>query len=183
MGKYRINRESAAAMVVDFQEKLMPAIAENSETEQTAAKLIQGLRALEIPMLVSQQYTKGLGGTVAGIAEALGDFEPVDKNTFSVLDSAEIKEKLEKTGAEDIILFGVETHICIEQSALDMLSAGFNVFLIADCCSSRQTRNSEIALERMRQAGVVVTTYEAILYEMMGSSKAEAFKAVSAIVK
>jgi len=178
-----IVRENAAYVAIDFQEKLMPVMSGTQKLEEKTIKLIKGLEALGIPGIVTQQYTKGIGETVPAIAEALGDFEHVEKNTFSCMATEEFVSRLEALGKKDIIVLGIEAHICVQQTVLQLLEAGYNVYLAADCVSSRSEDDKLWAITRMGEAGAAITTYEAILYEILRGSKAEGFKAVSAIVK
>jgi nicotinamidase-related amidase len=183
----RLKKDDAILVVIDFQEKLMPAMAGREEVEDKAARLIRGCRELGVPVVVTQQYTRGLGQTVPAVAEALGEFEPIEKVTFSCCSASEFNDALEELGGEQgrnsIIIIGCETHICVEQTALDLMGIGYNVFLVADGVQSRSCEHKEISLRRMEAAGAVVTNYESVLYEMLMSAKAPQFKAISAIVK
>lgn len=179
----RIKREDTILTAIDFQEKLLPAMFKADETEAAAARLAEGLNVMDIPRLVTTQYAKGLGKTVDSVAEALGDFEAIDKNTFSAWSNEEYRKALEGSGRKTVILMGIETHICVEQTALDLMEEGYTVFVPADCVQSRNPVNREISLRRMEEAGAVITCSESILYELMGSSKAAEFKAISAIIK
>lgn len=182
----RLKREEAFAIFVDFQERLMAVMEGREALEQSAVKLAKGLKILNIPILVTQQYTKGLGPTTEAVAAALGDFEPIEKKSFSVLGAPEAKQAiagLKKDGRKSVVLSGIETHICVEQTALDLAERGFQVFVAADAIRSRSSENREIALRRLEQAGVVVTSVESILYEMLGGAEGEGFKEISALVK
>lgn len=179
----RIKKENTILTSIDFQEKLLPAMFEADKVEAAAVKLAAGLDVLGVPKLVTTQYAKGLGATVAPVAEALGDFEPIDKSSFSAWKNEEYKSALEESGRRTVILVGIETHICVEQTALDLLENGYTVFVPADCVQSRNPINKELSLRRMEAAGVVITCWESILYELLGSSRAAEFKAISAIVK
>ena len=179
----RIKREDTILTAIDFQEKLLPAMFKADETEAAAARLAEGLNVMDIPRLVTTQYAKGLGKTVDSVAEALGDFEPIDKNTFSAWKNEEYRKALEASERKTVILMGIEAHICVEQTVLDLMENGYTVFVPADCVQSRNPANREISLRRMEAAGAVITCSESILYELMGSSKAAEFKAISAIIK
>ena len=182
----RPRKEEAVLVVVDLQEKLQPAMYDRDYVEDRASRVIRGCRELGVPIIVTQQYTRGLGETVPVIAEALGEFTPIDKVTFSCCGCEEFMTVLEGYKAEgrtSIMLAGCETQICVEQTALDLMELGYDVFLIADAIQSRTRENREISLERMRFAGANVTCGETVLYEMLGSAKAPEFKAISAIVK
>ena len=145
----RIKRDDAILVAVDFQEKLLPAMFEAEKTETAACTLAEGLRVLGIPKIVTQQYTKGLGNTVEPVAKALGEFEPIDKVTFSAWNNSGFKEALEKSGRKTVIIMGVEAHICVEQTALDLMEKGFTVFVASDCVQSRNPANREASLRRM----------------------------------
>ena len=173
-----IVRENAAYVAIDFQEKLMPVMSSTEKLEEKTVKLIKGLEALGIPGIVTQQYTKGIGETIPTIAEALGEFEYVEKNSFSCMANEEFISRLESLGKKDIIVFGIEAHICVQ-----LLEAGYNVYLAVDCISSRSEEDKLWGITRMGEAGAAITSYEAILYEILRDSKADGFKAVSAIVK
>lgn len=183
MGSLQIKKEDAVLVLIDFQERLMPAIKGVAELEATVIKLVKGAKVLGLPILVTQQYTRGLGPTVTPIAEAIGSFFPIEKLTFSAMRTQEFKEALEQTGKKTVIICGIESHICVQQTTLDLLEAGYEVFLIHDCVASRNNNDKKYAQRRMSEAGAIGTTYESALYEMLVSSKAEGFKEISAIVK
>ena len=126
-----IVRENAAYVAIDFQEKLMPVMSGTEKLEEKTIKLVKGLNALGIPGIVTQQYTKGIGETIPSIAEALGEFEHVEKNSFSCMANEEFVSRLEALGKKDIIVFGIEAHICVQQTVLQLLDAGYNVYLAA----------------------------------------------------
>lgn len=179
----RIRREDAVLVAIDFQQKLMPAMYDPQGLEDKTVRLLTGLKALQVPAVVTQQYTKGLGPTVEAVAAALGDFEPIEKSEFSACGCAEFISALEKSGKRTVILIGIEAHICVEQTALDLLEKGYQVVLVADCVQSRERSNTEISLQRLSNSGAVVTSYESVLYELLKTSKAPEFKAISAAVK
>ena len=179
----RIKKEGAILTAIDFQEKLLPAMFEAEKVEAAAIKLAAGLNVMGVPKIVTTQYAKGLGPTVPAVEEALGQFEPIDKSSFSAWNNEEYKAALQKSGRKTVILMGIETHICVEQTALDLLENGYTVFVPADCVQSRNPVNKELSLRRMEAAGVVITCAESVLYELLGSSRAVEFKAISAIVK
>ncbi len=179
----KIERDDAIFVAIDFQEKLMPAMAEREELETKVVKLVSGMKALGIPTIVTQQYTKGLGATVPAVAEALGEFTPIDKTTFSCMGNEEFIASLEALDRGTVILAGIEAHICVEQTALALLAEGYEVALVTDCIQSRDPKNKEIAIKRMTQAGVIPTSFESVLYELLGGAKAPEFKAISALVK
>lgn len=178
-----IDRNDAVLAAIDFQTKLMPAMADREKLEEAAVKLIKGLGVLKVPAIVTQQYTKGLGPTVSPIAEALGDYEPIEKTTFSAMEEPDFVKALEQSGKKTVILIGIEAHICVQQTALQLMDRGYSVYVIQDCIASRKESDNLCSQQRMAAAGAVITTYESILYELLKGAKAEGFKAISAIVK
>jgi len=183
VNSYRLNREDAVLVVIDFQERLLPAMKDHEELEESVCRLINGIRTLDVPVLVTQQYTKGLGQTVPDIAEALGDFSPIEKINFSATGELSFLEALNKTGKSSIILCGIEAHVCVAQTALILLELGYDVFLVEDAVSSRSKTDKKTAINRMVQAGARPVTVEAVLFELLGSAKAAEFKEISRIVK
>ena len=179
----RLNREDVILVAIDFQEKLLPAMAEKEKVEKNIIKLATGLNVFEIPKLVTTQYAKGLGVTTDAVGEALGEFTEIDKTTFSAYKNEEFKNALWESGRKTVILTGIETHICVEQTALDLIEAGYDVVLAADCVRSRDMENHNIAVAKIQAAGATVTCTESVLYELLGGAKAPEFKAISAIVK
>ena len=178
-----INREDTIAVFIDFQEKLMPAMSNKEILDHKTMRLAAGLQVLGVPRIVTQQYTKGLGETVPQIAEAIGDFEPIEKTTFSCMNHVDFVNQLELAERSNIILCGIEAHICVQQTVLQLLDEGYNVYVPVDCTSSRSQTDYLWATERMEKAGAVMTTYESLLYELLRDSKAEGFRDISKIVK
>lgn len=178
-----LTRDNTAFVAIDFQEKLMPAMSGAELLEEVTVRLMKGMKVLGIPTVVTQQYTKGLGATIPSMAEALGDFEHVEKNTFSCMANDEFVSRLKELGRKNIVVCGIEAHICVQQTVLQLLEAGYNVYLVVDCISSRSEEDKLWSITRMGEAGAVVTTYESVLYEILRDSKAEGFKEISAIVK
>lgn len=178
-----IQRQDAVLVAIDFQTKLMPAMADAVKLEETAEKLIKGLKTLGVPAIVTQQYTRGLGPTVEPVAQALGQYEPVEKTTFSAAEEPVFMKALEQTGKKSVIIAGIEAHICVQQTALQLLDMGYSVYVIQDCIASRKESDNLCSQQRMAAAGAVITTYEAILYELLKGAKEDGFKAISAIVK
>lgn len=178
-----IRREDTVFVAVDFQERLMPVMSERERLEDKVCRLAAGMKALGIPHIVTQQYTRGIGETIPSVAEAIGEFTYVEKTSFSCMQNQEFARILQETGRKTAVVCGIEAHICVMQTVLEMLEQGYQVYVPVDCFSSRSAVDYMWAAERMERAGAVVTTYEAILYELLGDSKAPEFKAISAIVK
>ena len=193
MSTLTIKKEDAVLIAIDFQEKLMQGMQGKDQLEEFMARLVKGCRVLGVPILVTQQYTKGLGPTTEKITEALtceisetlpaADFTPIEKTTFSAMKESDFVKALSETGRKTVIITGMETHICVQQTALDLISAGYDVFGALDCMSSRTTENKEFGQIRMTQSGVIVTGYESVLFEMLSDAKDASFKQISSIVK
>jgi len=181
-----LTTENTLLLVIDFQERMMPVIHDSDALLERTAKFIKGCKLLEVPALVTQQYTKGLGVTVPQISEALGKFEPLEKVAFSCYMDEKIKENIDrhrKTGRNHILITGVEAHICVQQTVLQLLEADYNVYLIADCAGSRNPSDFDYARRRMAQAGAIITTLESALFELMLTAEHPGRKEISALVK
>ena len=189
----RLKKEDTILVGIDFQERLMPAMKNNEELEKTAVKLVKGCRILGIPVIMTQQYTKGLGSTVGAIAAALtesigeeiaaAEFHPVEKTSFSAMGEPAFVETLEKLGRKTVVIAGIEAHVCVQQTVIDLLDNGYTVFVANDCISSRSNTDKKYSQRRMGDAGAVGTTYESILFELCGGAKEAGFKQISALVK
>ena len=179
----RIKKEDTVAVIVDFQERLFPYIHEHEKLTKNVIRLIHGLKALEIPMIVTQQYTKGLGETNKEIANAIGNYQHIEKGSFSCCGSEEFCASLKNTGKKNIIVTGIESHVCVLQTVIDLLDMGYKPVLIEDCVSSRNPEDKRIAIERMRSEGAIISSYESILFELTVVSGTDTFKAISKIVK
>lgn len=181
MGIYdRIENKHAAVLLIDLQVKLLPAMREPEECVIACSRLIQGARVLRVPLVATEQYPAGLGRTDARISALLGGVAPVEKMQFSAW-TPEVEAALGERF--HVILAGIEAHVCVQQTALDLLKAGKRVWLCADACSSRHKDDFKLAMERMRQAGVVVTSVESVLFELLGQAGSEEFKQILKIVK
>ena len=178
-----MNREDTIAVFIDFQEKLLPAMSHKEELEDKVCRLAQGLGVLGIPHIVTQQYTKGIGETVLSVAGAIGEFDPIDKTTFSCMSHVDFVNQLEIASKPNVVVCGIEAHICVQQTVEQLLLEGYNVYVPVDCISSRSQNDFMWACERMEKAGAIMTTYESVLYELLKDSKAEGFKEISKIVK
>lgn len=178
-----LTKDNTALVVIDIQERLMPAMSDRETLEDRATRLVKGMKTFGAPIIVTQQYTKGIGATVSSIAEALGEFEHIEKSAFSAMRIPEFAEKIKELGKENIVICGVEAHICVQQTTLHLLEEGYNVYVAADCISSRSADDKMWGIARMGEAGATITSYESVLYEMLVDSKAPEFKAISAIVK
>ena len=175
----RILPEETGAVVIDMQEKLMMAMNETKACEEKAAMLLKGLQVLSIPPVLVQQYTKGLGMSVPEVWEASGETEYLDKISFSALEVAEPKIHDKKY----ILVCGMEAHCCVLQTVIDLAGAGYVPVLVTDCIGSRRESDREMAIRRAEQEGAVLTSSEAILFELLKEAGTPLSKEILKIVK
>lgn len=179
----KLKKDDTAVLVIDYQEKLMPAMHNREAFIARTRVLLQGLAALDIPVIVSEQYPKGLGTTVPEIQEVLGVAPRLPKTTFSCLDDDAIRAALDATGCQSILICGSETHICVLQTAIDLRETGKDVMIVEDCVGSRFAHDMEIGLRRAEEEGVRLSTTEAVLFELLGKASGTAFKTISKLIK
>jgi nicotinamidase-related amidase len=179
----RIRRENTIGLFIDIQEKLFPHMYEKEHLEQNLVKLSAGFISLEIPFIVTEQYTKGLGFTIAGLRTAIADSPAIEKVSFSCCDESAFADSLKSTGKKNVIICGIETHVCVMQTAIDLIQAGFQPVVIQDCVSSRKLSDKIIAIERMRQEGAIISSLESILFELTRYSGTDTFKTISKLIK
>ena len=179
----KIIPSQAMALAVDYQVRLLPSIENADLLLKRSAILLKGLRLLDIPILITQQYTRGLGMSHPAVFESAGTTEYLEKRTFSCWGSENILQAINGQGRPQIILCGIEAHICVLQTALDLLEKGFQVIFIRDCISSRHGYDREAALERMARSGAVPATAESLLFELMKTADHPRFRDISRLVK
>lgn len=175
--------ETSALLIIDIQEKILPVINNHQRVVDNTLKLIKGFKVLGLPIFYTEQYPKGLGPTVRSIKNELGDLEPFDKMSFSCSGAGDLFEELKKKKLSQIVVCGVEAHVCVQQTVLDLIENGFQVNLAADAVSSRKEIDCNTALDRMRYHGAEITTAESILFELLNVCSTPQFKEVSKIVK
>jgi hypothetical protein len=179
----RILKEDCLGLTIDIQEKLFPHIFGNESLLFHTEILIQGLTALQVPQLLTEQYPKGLGETVYGIGVLLEGSELIEKTTFSCCGASQFENYIKGSDKKYIIISGIETHVCVMQTALDLLAWGKTPVIVENCTSSRKVNDKEIALKRLQQAGAIITTYESILLELCNDSHSPEFKVISKLIK
>ena len=179
----RILKENTIGLVVDIQERLVPVMAENELFVDNCVKLIKGLQILGLPLLVTQQYTKGLGETIPEIKSAINEFQFIEKKEFSCFDHQEVVEKLKLSKARNVIICGIESHVCVMQTAIDLKEAGYVPVVVMDCVSSRSFDTMDLASERFRYEGIMMTSLESILFELTRSASSTEFKEISKLIK
>ena len=182
----RLQRHEALLLVVDVQEKLMPVIDGAAEVVANIERLVRGCHVLDVPPLLTEQYVKGLGRTVPRVRRALEEtfgYEPIEKSSFSANGAGEFQAALRGLRKKQILVAGVETHVCVYQTVGDLLAAGYEVTLIADAISSRTVENKTIALQRMSRDGAKLSSTEMALFELLGVAGTDEFTQILALVK
>jgi nicotinamidase-related amidase len=183
MGKFKINRDDAVLIIIDLQERLMKAMKDREKVYKNTNLLLSTVKEFDIPVVLSEQYPRGLGPTVAEIKNNLpSDFTYMEKQSFSLCGAGllDILTKLEK---KTIILCGSETHICVFQTARDLVDAGYNVHLVRDAVCSRFDENYNNSLDLMSELGAVVTNTETVVFDLLQTAGTSEFKAISPLVK
>jgi nicotinamidase-related amidase len=182
----RLERHSTVLLVIDVQEKLMPAIDGRDEVERNIDRLVRGAAILGIPALLTEQYAKGLGPTVEIVRRAFEEttgYRPIEKMCFSASGCDAFSTQIEALGRKQVLVAGVEAHVCVYQSIKDLIKHGCDVSVMADAVSSRTPRNREIALQRMMTDGVRLSSTEMALFELLAVSGTDEFRAISQLVK
>jgi nicotinamidase-related amidase len=174
--------DNTVLLVVDVQDKLLPAIHEADAVVEYARRMIEAAKVLSLPILAAEQYPAGLGRICAVLREALGEVRPVEKTSFSGCVPG-ITERLGELARPNVIVVGIEAHVCVQQTTLDLLRLGYTPFVCADAVGSRRPIDRDTAIERMRQAGAVITTTESATFELLGEACTEPFKKILKIVK
>lgn len=180
----KLTAENSVALIIDIQSKLLPYIFESEKLIESNIRLINGLHLLNIPIIVTEQYPKGLGETDSSIKDALSnDYQPIIKDTFSCIGCETFLDKIKEIGKKNVIVTGIETHICVMQTVRDLIANDFNPFVVVDCVSSRKVHDKQYGLERMFREGAFPATYESVLMEIANTSKHPNFKELSKIIK
>jgi nicotinamidase-related amidase len=174
-----LDRGRAALVVVDVQEAFRPAVRDFEEVAAGTATLVRGALILGLPVVVTEQYPRGLGATVPEVAEHLDGVEPIDKVSFS----AAAADGFDLAGRDQVLLCGIESHVCVSQTAHDLLDRDVEVHVAADAVTSRTERNRDLGLHKMESAGAVVTSVETALFELLGAAGSDEFKQVQGLVK
>jgi nicotinamidase-related amidase len=178
-----LNAASTALLLIDFQEKLFPAMHDKDKLLRNVVKLVQGAKVLEIPIMITEQYPKGLGPTIPEIKALIPDIKPVEKVCFNCCDEDLFCSALDGLKRKQVLIAGIEAHICVYQTALALVGAGYDVQVVGDCVASREPENKVTALSRMVGEGVSLTTMEMALFELLKEAKGDKFKQISNIVK
>ena len=181
----QLDADRAFVFVIDLQEKLLPLIPSHERIIATARKLLDGTRVFELPVLATEQYPKGLGRTHPSIREALEASRAtlLEKPTFSACGDKAVRDAIDTIDRPQAIVIGIEAHVCVQQTALDLLAMDYDVFVCADAVGSRGRLDYETSLSRMRQEGAFVTTVESVLFELCNRCDTAQFKEMIEVIK
>ena len=178
-----LTTDNTILVLIDFQERLFPAMHDKEKLLQDVIKLIKGAGVLEIPIILTEQYPKGLGPTIPEIKELLPDIQPIEKVCFSCCDSEAFCKSLVSLKRKQVLIAGIEAHICVYQTAMALARAGYEVQVVSDCISSREPEDKAVALYRIGAVGVIPTSTEMALFELLQVAQGDKFKQISNIVK
>lgn len=178
-----LDRSQTALLIVDVQQKINAVMMHGQQVVDSILKLIKACQTLKVPIFITEQYPEGLGPTEPEILAALESRSPIQKMTFSCCGSPELVDELNQKNIKQVILTGIESHVCVQQTALDLLAQKIQVHVPKDTVSSRKQLDYETALARMSNAGVVLTSVEASLFELLEKAGTAEFKAVSKLIK
>ena len=170
-------------LVVDMQERMLRHVADQETVVNQTVRMIRAAQEMELPITLTEQYPQGLGPTDQRVLTAAGAAERLGKQTFSVCGDPRCKERLAALGRPQVLLVGVETHVCVRQTALDLLAARMQPVVLTDAVGSRRPDDRQIALDGLRAAGVAVTTVEAAIFDLLVRSGTELFKRILPIVR
>jgi len=178
-----LKRENTALVLIDIQGKLAELMHEREALYRNLQILIKGAQVLKLPILWLEQYPKGLGPTIPQVAGLLPDQQPLAKTCFSACSLDDFQDQLRQSGRRQILLAGIESHICVYQTARDLLDSAYRVEVVADAVSSRTAENKALGLERMAQAGAEITGVEMCLFELLKQAGTAEFKQIATLVK
>jgi nicotinamidase-related amidase len=173
-----LDRARAAVVVIDVQEAFAKAVEGFDDVAAQTGILVQGAKTLGLPLLVTEQYPRGLGDTVEPVRAALGDVERLPKTVFSAVRA----EGFDLAGRDQALVCGIETHVCVNQTVHDLLAGGVEVHVAVDAVGSRTAANRELGLRKMEESGAILTSVETALFELLGAAGSDEFKAIQRLV-
>ncbi|TNF48307.1 hydrolase [bacterium] len=183
IAKMKMNKSDLVLLVVDVQERLARVMERREQVESSIVVLIRLAKLMDIPIVLTQQYTKGLGPTVEAIASELTDVDYVEKIHFSCCGEENFTKQMDALGRKTVVLTGMESHICVLQTALDLIDMGYNVHVPWDAVCSRSDGNRDRALHFMERAGAIITSSETAAFQVLGCAGTPEFKEISALLR
>jgi len=181
--KFNIDKEDSILLIVDIQERLAVVMKDRDKVVKNCQHMIELAKMLDLPVVVTEQYPKGLGKTLPELQAALPYYRPVEKLTFDCCGQPTFLEELKDHNKNTVILMGMETHICVLQTCIGLLKGGLNVHVVQDAICSRSDDNWKTGIEFMRNAGAVVTCTETVLFQLLKIAGTDAFKKISQRIK
>ena len=178
-----LSAENSVLFIIDVQDRLVGMLKNSEEISKNNAILAKTAQILNLPIIISEQYPKGLGSTIFELQGAVTPNNVYEKTSFSALRTDKIKSKLLELGRKKVILTGIETHICVYQTAMELLEEGYEVYVVKNATSSRKSKDYRTALDLMKDYGAKLTCVETVLFELLGSSKHPNFKEIQALIK
>ncbi|MFQ6677960.1 MAG: isochorismatase family protein [Fidelibacterota bacterium] len=178
-----LDSKNTVLVIIDVQGKLARIMENADDLFKNLAMLIQGVRLLEVPIIWMEQLPEKLGSTVEEVSEHLKGLNPIVKNVFSCGKNAEFNDRLNEINPENVVLAGIETHVCVYQTAIDLLDKNYNIEVVSDATSTRLGHNKEIGLEKIRRAGGQITSVETFLFEIQGKATGDTFRELIKIIK
>ena len=178
-----ISRDNSVLVIIDIQGNLAQAMFDKENLFSNTSKLIKGFKVLNLPVIVTEQIPQKLGPTLPQIAAELDGIKPVAKESFSCWGENNFREQMEALKRKDVVLLGIETHVCVYQTAIDLISKGYNVHLVADAVSSRTPENRQIGIDAIKRAGAHITSTEMVLFELLRTAADPKAKELFKIVK
>jgi nicotinamidase-related amidase len=178
-----LSRTAAVLILIDVQGNLAQTMIDKEKTFSNSVKLIRGFRALNLPMMISEQIPEKLGPTIPQLAQELGEVKPIAKESFSCWAEPAFRDHLESLTRRHAVLTGIECHVCVYQTALDLMANGYTVHLVADAVSSRTTENCEVGIQAIKSAGAQITSTEMVLFELLRTAADPKAKEIFKIVK
>ncbi len=178
-----LHRNDTALLVIDIQDKLVRVMHDEAALLDKASRLIQGAQIIGLPILVTEQYPRGLGTTVKEIVGVLESYNPLEKRVFGCCDDTGFVEQLEQAECKNLLVCGIETHVCVYQTVSQLLENQYHVEVVADAVDSRTPFDKHIGLERMQTQGAFLSTAEMALFELQQVAQGEQFKAISSVIK
>lgn len=179
----KLKNDRSVLVIIDVQTKLLSVMYNYPLLLENVKKLIRGAQVLEMPIIYTEQYPEGLGPTDPEVAELLGGLQPVTKMTFSCCSEDNFLNELRKTNRDQVIVCGIESHICVYQTCRDLIDKKYEVHLVTDCISSRKLENTELTTIKLQAYGVYPTSVEMALFEMLKDASNSAFKKIAKIIK
>jgi nicotinamidase-related amidase len=179
-----LDRGDSVLVVIDVQERYLPHLYEGARVVEATRRMIAGAKLVGVPILVTEQYPKGVGHTAPAVREVLPEgFRPIEKLSMSCLGAPEFAERLARTGRRQVAVVGIEAQACVNQTVHQLLQQGFTVHLVVDAISSRFRRDYELAVDRLVRAGAIATTVEAALLEWVRTAEAPEFQSIRALIR